>query len=201
MSFRKFCLPSLIFFAASALVCSAQTKALANTDVSLDGFYQTTSTASGNGISVKATHSAGGAAFLRHSYHWWLGFEGGYAVSRYTNYYTGQVFGVQTNMHEASGSYLIQGPHALGIQPFATVGGSAIFFSPSLNGGQNAAWQVRPGINFGVGANIPLLTSHLGLRVQYRGVYYKTPDFGQARYSTGAFRETSEPMAGLYLRF
>ena len=127
MSFRKFCLPSLIFFAASALVCSAQTKALANTDVSLDGFYQTTSTASGNGISVKATHSAGGAAFLRHSYHWWLGFEGGYAVSRYTNYYTGQVFGVQTNMHEASGSYLIQGPHALGIQPFATAGGERDF--------------------------------------------------------------------------
>jgi hypothetical protein len=201
MSFRKFCLPTLVLFAASTLVCSAQTKSLSNTDVAVEALYQTTSTASGNGITVRATHSAGGAVFLRHSYHWWLGYEAGYAVSRYTNYYSGQVFGVQTNMHEIAGSYLLQGPHALGIQPFATAGGSALFFSPSLNGGQNVSWQVRPGINFGVGANLPLFTSHFGLRVQYRGVYYKTPDFGQARYSTGAFRETSEPMAGIYLRF
>lgn len=201
MPFRKYCLPTLIFFAASALICSAQTKSLSNTDVSVNAFYQMTSSASGNSISVKATHSAGAAAFLRHSYHWWLGYEAGYAVSRYTNYYSGQPLAVQTNMHEIAGSYYVHGPSALGLQPFATVGGSAIFFSPSLNGGQNVPWQLRPGVNFGVGANLPLFTSHFGLRVQYRGVYYKTPDFGQAKYSTGAFRETSEPMAGLYLRF
>jgi len=202
MRFRKFCPPTLILFAASGLICSAQTaKSLANTDVAVEGLYQTTSTASGNGISVKATHSTGGAAFLRHSYHWWLGYEAGYVYSRYTNYYTGQTFGVQNNMHEFAGSYYVHGPRALGIQPFATAGASAVLFSPSLNGGQNAAWQMRPGINFGAGVNLPLLTSHFGLRVQYRGVYYKTPDFGQARYSTGAFRETSEPMAGLYFRF
>ncbi len=202
MHFRKFCLPSLILFAASALVSSAQTpKPLANTDVAVEGLYQTTSTASGNGISVKATHSAGGAAFLRHSYHWWLGYEAGYAYTRYTNSYSGQPFGVQTNMHEFAGSYYVHGPRALGIQPFATAGVSALIFSPSLNGGQKVAWQARPGINFGAGVNLPLLTSHFGLRVQYRGVYYKTPDFEQTRYATGAFRETSEPMAGLYLRF
>jgi hypothetical protein len=201
MSFRKFCLPSLVFFAASALICSAQTKSLANTDVAVEAFYQTTSTASGNGISVRATHSAGGAAFLRHSYHWWLGYEAGYAVTRYTNDYSGQPLGIQTNMHEFAGSYYLHGPRALGIQPFATAGASAVLFSPTLNGGQNTAWQLRPGINFGVGVNLPLFTGHFGLRVQYRGLYYKTPDFGQSRYSTGAFRETSEPMAGLYLRF
>ncbi|HTV82471.1 MAG TPA: hypothetical protein VME18_07460 [Acidobacteriaceae bacterium] len=202
MFFRKFCLPSLILFAASALVCPAQTaRSLANTDISVEGLYQTTSTASGNGISVRATHSAGGAAFFRHSYRWWLGYEAGYLYTRYTNYYTGQPFGVQSNMHEFAGSYYVHGPRAFGIQPFATAGVSAVLFSPSLNGGQDAAWQMRPGINFGAGVNVPLLTSHFGVRVQYRGLYYKTPDFGQARYTTDAFRETSEPMAGLYLRF
>lgn len=201
MRFQKFCLPSLILFAASALVCSAQTKTLATTDVAVEGLYQTTSTASGNGISVTATHSAGGAAFLSHSYHWWLGWQAGYANTRYTNYYTGQVFGVQTNMHEFAGSYFVHGPRALGIQPFATAGISAVLFSPTLNGGQNTAWQARPGINFGAGLNLPLFTSHFGLRVQYHGVYYKTPDFDQTRYTTGAFRMTSEPMAGIYLRF
>jgi opacity protein-like surface antigen len=201
MRFRKFCLPALILFAASALCCSAQTKALANTDIAVEGFYQTTPTVSGNGISVRATHSAGGAAFFRHSYRWWLGYEAGYADTRYTNEYSGQSFGVQSNMHEFAGSYFIHGPRALGIEPFATAGVSGVLFSPSLNGGQNAAWQMRPGINFGAGVNVPLVSSHFGARVEYRGVYYKAPDFGQARYSTGAFRETSEPMAGLYLRF
>lgn len=202
MSFRKFCLPSLVFFAATALVASAQVpKAVSNTDISVDGFYQMTSTATGNGISVPATHSAGGAAFLRHSYRWWLGYEAGYAYTRYTNNYSDQPFGIQSNMHEFAGSWYAHGPRALGIQPFATAGVSGILFSPSLNGGQNVPRQWRPGANFGVGANLPLLTSHIGLRVQYRGVYYKTPDFGQADLNTGAFRLTSEPMAGLYLRF
>jgi opacity protein-like surface antigen len=201
MVFRKFCLPALILFAASAVYCSAQTKALANTDIAVEGYYQTTPTVSGNGISVRTTHSAGGAAFFRHSYRWWLGYEAGYADTRYTNYYSGQAFGVQSNMHEFAGSYLVHGPRALGIQPFATAGVSAVLFSPSLNGGQNAAWQLRPGMNFGAGVNVPLVSSHFGVRVEYRGVYYKAPDFGQARYTTNAFRLTSEPMAGVYLRF
>jgi hypothetical protein len=202
MRFQKYCLPALVFFAASALVSSAQTpKTLANTEISVDGFYQTTSTASGNGISVQPTHSAGGAAFFDHSYRWWLGYEAGYAVTRYTNYYTGQVFGIQSNMHEFAGSYYVHGPRALGIQPFATAGVSAVLFAPSLNGGQDVPWQLRPGINFGAGANIPLVNSHFGLRVQYHGVYLKTPDFGQAALTTNTFRLTSEPMAGVYIRF
>ncbi len=203
MVFRKFCLFSLMLFAASALACSAQTtKAFANTDIAVEGFYQTTSKASGNSISVKPTHSAGGAAYLRHSFHWWLGYETGYTYTRYTNYYTGQVFGIQSNMHEFNGSYYVHTPVTLlGVQPFATAGASLILFSPSLNGGQNVPWQPRAGINFSTGANIPLLSSHFGLRIQYRGVFYKTPDFRKSYLTTNSFRLTSEPMAGLYIRF
>ncbi len=61
--------------------------------------------------------------------------------------------------------------------------------------------RVSPGVNFAVGFNKALLTQHLGLRVQYRGIYYKTPDFGVTAFKTDAFRLTSEPMAGLYLHF
>lgn len=200
MRFRKFVLPSLLCFLAAAGSAQSQ-KALSNTDVSVDGLYQFTSNASGNGTTVSASKSAGGGAYLRHSYHWWLGYEAGYTYTRYTDFYSGQIFGIQSNMHEFNGSYYVHGPSALGIQPFATAGVSAILFSPSLNGGQNVPWQARPGANFGVGANLPLFTGHFGLRVQYRGVYYKTPDFGQAALVTNAYRLTSEPMAGIYLRF
>jgi opacity protein-like surface antigen len=195
-----FCLATIAGLMLSS-AAQAQT-ALQNNDLSFDGLYQFTSTASGNGISDRTSKSGGAAAAFRHSYHWWLGYEAGYSYTRYTEYYTDQVFGIQHNQHEFSGSYYVHGPHTLGgIQPFALAGVSAVILSPSLNGGQNVGWQARPGINYGAGVNVPLLTSYFGLRFEYRGVYYKAPDFGNANLTTNAWRNTSEPMAGLYFRF
>jgi opacity protein-like surface antigen len=203
MVVRKLACLCLASLAGLLLSPAAQAqKALTNNDLSFDGFYQFTSTASGNGISDRASKSAGGAAAFRHSYHWWLGYEASYEYSRYTEYYTGQVFGIQHNQHEFSGSYYVHGPHTIsGIQPFAIAGASAVIFSPSLNGGQNVAWQARPGINYGAGVNVPLLSSYFGLRVEYRGLFYQAPDFGQAKLTTNAWRNTSEPTAGIYFRF
>ncbi len=171
-------------------------------DIALEGFGQYTGKASGDGITVTTTRSVGLAAFLRHSYHWWAGYETGYVYTRYTNYYTGQIFGRQANMHEFSGSYYIHAPKKmLFLEPFATAGISAILFSPSLNGGQNVPWQPRLGETFSGGTNIPLMGSAFGVRLEYRGVFYKTPDFRRANLKTGSHRLTGEPMAGLYMRF
>lgn len=177
-------------------------KALTDKDLSVDGFYQMTSTASGNGITDKTSKSAGAAAYFRRSYHWWLGYEIGYGYTRYTEHYTGRVFGIQHNQHEFSGSYYVHGPHTIaGIQPFALAGASAVILSPSLNGGQNVPWQARPGINYGAGVNVPLLTPSFGIRLEYRGVFYKAPDFDRTYLTTNAWRNTSEPTGGIYFRF
>jgi len=203
MVVRRFACLCLALLAGLLFSPAAQAqKALTNNDLSFDGFYQFTSTASGNGISDRTTHSAGAAGFFRHSYHWWLGYEAGYEYTRFTEYYTGQIFGIQHNQHEFSGSYYVHGPHTFaGIQPFALAGVSAVVFSPSLNGGQNVPWQARPGINYGAGVNVPLLTSYFGLRLEYRGVFYQAPDFRQANLTTNAWRNTSEPTGGVYFRF
>jgi hypothetical protein len=95
----------------------------------------------------------------------------------------------------------VHGPKALGIQPFALAGISAAVFSPSLNGGQNVPYQARPAANFGAGINYPLLGSAIGLRFEYRGLYYQAPDFGLQKLTTNAYRLTSEPMAGVYIHF
>jgi hypothetical protein len=189
---------SLLFL--SVLPAHAQ-NFLHNSDAAVSAFAQFTGDSSGNGISVHPTKTAGGQAAFRHSYHWWLGFEGSYNYTRFSDYYSGQVYSYQHNMHEFAGSYLVQGPSFIGFQPFATVGASAIVLSPSLNGGQQAPWQGRPGLNFGVGVNRALLTQHFGMRVQYRGVYYKTPDYGLAALTTNSYRLTSEPSAGVYVKF
>jgi hypothetical protein len=192
----------LAAFAGSFPVSAAHAQsALKNNDIGVSGLYEFTQSTSGNGISDRTSKSAGGAATFRHSYHWWLGYEASYQYARFTDYYSGQPFGIQHNMHEFGGSYYVHGVTALGIQPFAIAGVSAVVFSPSLNGGQNASWQARPGVNFGAGINYPLLTSHFGLRFEYRGVYYKTPDFGLQELTTNTYRLTSEPMAGIYIKF
>lgn len=192
----------LVAMAGLLMVSTAQAqKALRNNEISIDGLYQTTPTVSGNGITDQASHSGGGAATFSHSYHWWLGYQAGYEYSRYTDFYSGQIFGVQHNQHEFSGSWYVHGPRTLRIQPFAYGGISLLDFSPSLNGGQNVKWQARPGINFGGGIDYPLMTGHFGVRIAYHGVEYKAPDWGQAKYTTNAWRLTSEPMAGLFFRF
>jgi hypothetical protein len=203
MSFRKSLISAFILLCAvPALLAPAALaqNALKNDDIAVSGLYEMTQTVSGNGITVKASKSSGGQAAFRHSFHYWMGYEGAYSYTRYTDVYTGQPFGIQHNQHEFSASYLVHGPTIL-VQPFALAGISALIFSPSLNGGQNVTWQARPGINFAGGVNVPLLTSHIGLRIQYRGVYYKAPDYNRTVLKTNATRLTSEPMAGLYLKF
>ena len=185
------------------LLCTAAQaqKALHNDELSVGGFYQMTSNVSGNGITDTTTRSLGGEAAFSHSFHPLMGWQFSYDYTRFTEYYTGQVFGYQHNQHVFNGDYYVHGFSALGFRPYAMAGISAVIFSPSLNGGQNVSWQARPGANFGAGVQVPLLTHNFGVQVQYRGLYYKAPDFGLAPLTTNAWRLTSEPTAGLYLRF
>jgi hypothetical protein len=193
---------AVILALVSASVHSAQAQnILRNSEASLSGFAQFSSDTTGNGVADDPTTSAGGQIAFRHSYHWWLGYEGSYGYTRYAERYSGQPFGYQHNTHDFGGSYLVSGPSTLGFRPFALAGASALVFSPSLNGGQNVSYQARPALNYGVGIDHSLFTSHIGIRLQYRGLFYKTPDFGQAALSTNTYRTTSEPMAGIYVRF
>jgi hypothetical protein len=200
-SYRLFFYTALFLFLAGFAVSAHAQNFLHNSDASVSAFAQFTSDVSGNGITLDTSKSAGGQAAFRHSYHWWLGFEGGYNYTRFTEYYSNQRFPIQHNTHEFAASYLVSGANILGFQPFALAGVSALIFSPSLNGGQNVSWQGEPALNFGVGINRALLSSHFGIRVQYRGVYYKAPDFNDEVLKTGSSRLTSEPMAGIYFRF
>lgn len=205
MRLTRFALPVAAALLAAVAAFSPSAHAqniLRNSEVSASVFAQFTSDVSGDGVSVRSTHSAGGQGAFRHSYHWWLGYEASYNYTRFADYYSGQPFSIQHNTHEFAGSYLVTTPvSVLGLKPFASAGVSAVVFSPSLNGGQNVSYQAKPGANFSVGVDYPLLTSHFGLRVQYRGVFYPTPDYNEAELKTGTNRLTSEPMAGLYLHF
>ncbi len=166
-------------------------------------FGQFSGTSNGNGIQDTPTDSLGVLATVRQSFHPWLGYEVNYSYTRFSWKYSTIPFPVQNNLHEVSGAYLLQGPTIpfLGLQPFGAVGVGALIFLPTTTGGQKYNQQTRVPLLYELGVNYPILTSHLGLRFQYRGLVYKTPDFNSASLTTNARRQTSEPSLGAYLRF
>jgi hypothetical protein len=193
----------LIFLSASSAWHSAPAQTLKNLEGAVNVFGQFSGTSNGNGIQDNPTDSLGLLATVRQSFHPWLGYEVNYGYTRFSERYSTVPFAVQNNLHEVSGAYLLQGPTIpfLGLQPFGAVGVGALIFLPTTTGGQKYNQQTRVPLLYELGVNYPILTSHLGLRFQYRGLLYKTPDFNSASLTTNARRQTSEPSVGAYLRF
>ena|ERR1700760_2403339 len=195
----------LILLLVAGPASQAFSQTLKNFDGALSAFGQFSGTTNGNGIEDKPTYSTGVLATGRQSLHFWLGWELNYGYTRYAERFKAATYGVQVqeNMHEVTGAYLVQGPSIpiLGLQPFGAVGVGALVFLPTTVGGQRYNQQTRVPILYEVGFNYPILTSHLGLRVQYRGLSYKTPDYNAEQTTTNTRRQTSEPSVGAYFRF
>jgi hypothetical protein len=192
-------------FLVLLLIAGLGNRAMAQSIKNMEGavaiFGQFTGTSSGDGVTDSPTNSLGALATFRQSFHPWLGYEVNYSYTRFTERYSTIPFGVQNNLNEVTGAYLVQGPSFIGFQPFAAIGFGSLIFLPTTTGGQKYNQQYRVPLLYEFGVNYPILTSHLGLRLQYRGLSYKTPDFNSALLTTGARRTTSEPSVGAYLRF
>ncbi len=192
-----------LLFLIAGLSNRATAQTLKNFEGALSVFGQFSGTSNGDNVQDSPTDSMGVLATARQSFHPWLGYEINYSYTRFSERYSTIPFGVQNNVHEVTGAYLVQGPKLplLGLQPFGAVGFGALIFLPTTVGGQKYNQQARVPLLYEIGVNYPILTSHLGLRLQYRGLNYKTPDFNATLLTTGARRTTSEPSAGLYVRF
>ena len=179
----------------------ATAQTLKNIEGAVNIFGQFSGTTNGDGVKDTPTDSLGVLATERQSFHLWLGYEVNYSYTRFTERYSTIPFGVQNNVNEVTGAYLVQGPSFLGLQPFGAIGFGALIFLPTTVGGQKYPQQNRIPLLYEVGVNYPILTSHFGLRLQYRGLSYKTPDYNATLLTTGTRRTTSEPSVGAYLRF
>lgn len=198
---RLFFLFLLVSLGCAIPAAQAQVKKFDNFDAAVSLFGQLTSQSSGNGITDKPSKSMGGIGSFRQTFSALKGYEVNYSYTRFSEFYSDQVFAVQNNVHEVTAAYLIHAPRFLGLQPFAAAGGGWLVFLPTTTGGQQYSQQYRPTFLYELGANYPLLTSRLGLRFQYRGLIYSTPNFNQSFLQTNSHRQTSEGALGLYLRF
>ena len=202
----KLLIPAFILV-LSAAVASAQT------DVALSLYGAFSGTTSVGGATVSPSNSAGGMVEVRHIANPILGFEGTYSFNRANETYTSTVavtcpIGVNcppptarvgANAHEITVDW-VPSVHVANVRPFGVLGVGALFNVPQ-SGQTSVSTQTSTKAVFIYGAGLDWgLVPHIGLRLQYRGNLYKTPDVTQLFTSIDKFRHTAEPMIGIYFR-
>jgi hypothetical protein len=177
-------------------------------DVGVGGFYQVTGAADGNFIRDDTTESGGGLVSFRQPWRPWAGYEANVGYTKFYEAYNKGVVKVESNVTDISISYLFQSPTIYGVQPYLSVGGGIIYFSP-IKGtitnliapvATNLSGELSPEFVFNFGLNYPIF-SRLGVRGGLRGLKYKTPDFHQFAIDTKTLRTTLEPNISVYYRF
>jgi opacity protein-like surface antigen len=176
----------------------------------------------GNGLGLQSTApSTGTLGSFRQTFHSWLGYSVNLGYSRVSeqyrtspsDYVSNINFNIDTNVYESSVTYVAHTPVNRHYSLFADIGPGLLTFLPIHRGsdavlyapGHNAllvpSVQVRPAGVGGFGLDFPL-TPSFALRVEYRALYYKNPDFntGDGPYSK-ALTLTSEPTLSLVYHF
>lgn len=197
----------LMMFAFSGLGCAA---ASAQTDIGLSAYGAFSGRTDGNGYTISPANSAGGIFELRHLANPILGFEGTYSFNRANrNYIIDKACGVscgnvsaatvKSDAHEVTVDW-VPSVKLLGIRPFGVLGVGALFNVPQNSPSAiDTKTDTKVVYVYGAGLDWPVIP-HFGLRLQYRGNLYKTPDVTELFTSADKFTHTSEPMIGIYFR-
>ena len=196
-------------------------------EVFVTGFGLLTHQTTGNTIGTQATKAGGGAAGYRFRLNGSSALEGRYGFSRNSQKYTlgNAVTSVPAYLSEISGSYVYNFSTEHGLRPFLEGGAGVVLFSPanyggggnpplsystdplgyssgavSYSGSSSLPRQAKAMFVYGAGADVPAFR-HLYLRVEFRALGYKQPDFGAAALHSNAFTFAYEPSAGVVYRF
>ncbi len=166
-------------------------------DLSIGVAAQLTGTRFTNG--QRQSNGATPSAMLLTSFHEQfqplLGYNVNFGYTKMTENYTassigsspgGQTFGgaifggsIPTNTYEISSAFVLQEPRsARRLRTFAQVGGGVLILAPTVAPYQGHSSYRAAGL-FGAGVEYAL-TPRLGLKGEYRGLFYKNPDFGAA---------------------
>jgi len=176
-------------------------------EISVQGTGFFTKDSNNNGINQHATDSGGFLVGYRYHFNRWLAAETAYGFARNTQQFSLPVgnFGIQSDVHQATGGVILSIPHAAKwrFNPYALAEGGALVFSPTSSGngfGPEIDNQAKGVFVYGGGADYAL-SRHFLLRAEYRGFVYKTPNFGIAALNADSTTHTAQPSAGIVFRF
>lgn len=179
----------------------------AQTSVALSAYGAFSGTTTANGVQQSPSNSAGGMVEVRHIANPILGFEGTYSFNRANQTISGLVDcpgtncplnttqSIKANAHELTLDW-VPSVGLANFRPFGVLGVGALLNVPS-SGQSNTQTSTKVVYVYGAGLDWGLLP-HLGLRFQYRGNLYKSPDVTQLFTSMDKFTHTAEPMIGVY---
>jgi hypothetical protein len=196
-------------------------------DASVNGGAGFTNTASGNFVQQSATTGANVFGTIRFKFRPRHSFIFNYGRSNNSQtFQAGDNFHVMNTISEYTGAYMFSPLHNPGrFDPFFLAGGGGLSFDPSTtwvffpdlaNGTPNhvqvnlgAVKQTQLAFLYGLGVDYRLpKVPRLALRLQYRGLLYKAPDFkvdgtagGGVSFFTGSRGHMAEPSIGLVFRF
>jgi len=187
---------------AFALPALAQDGARSEVSVDFTGNFQ--SQATGLGVTDTPTYSGGFLANYRYHFNRWSAIEVNYDYTRFTQFYAPSGDSLtQSKAQEFTLAYV----NTLGVRPgarlkpFVEVGTGALIFSPIPNGSTVAGLtDGRPAFLYGAGLDYRLMP-RISVRLGYRGLLYKAPDFSVPSQTTNALTNMAEPYVGVAFRF
>ena len=189
-----------------ALSARAQEDGFMRHEVAVQGTGFFTKDSPQNGTLQHSTNTAGFLVNYRFHINGWLAAEASYGYDRNTqeNFTPSGNFGIQANMHQATGALVADIPVTFArMRPYVLAGAGALVFDPTgkteglVSGEQR---QARPAFVYGGGVDYRLVR-HVALRLEYRGLVYDRPDFGIATLSSSVIAHTAQPSAGLVFHF
>lgn len=180
------------------------------TDIGGSFYEAMNSTTTAGGVTQTPTNSDGGMFELRHIHSSLIGYELtfsynpanetiGPAPAGSCGIYCSQKAQSLTSKASQVGLDWVVSKKYGNLRPFAA-GGLGFFMDfPGATIYPNND-VVRPAFLYGVGVDFSI-TAHLGVRAQYRGVMYKTPNLTKLFPAQGVYTMTNEPMGGIFYRF
>ena len=184
----------------------AQENGFMRNEVAVQGTGLFTKDSQQNGTQEHSSNTGGFLVNYRFHINGWLAAEASYGYDRNTqqDFTPGGNFGIQANVHQATGALVVNLPVSVHrMRPYVLAGAGALVFDPTGNAGgfvSGAERQARPAFVYGGGVDYRLVR-HVALRVEYRGFVYDRPDFGIAVLSSNITTHTAEPSAGLVFHF
>ncbi len=176
--------------------------------VGVAGVFSKSSTSRDAGVTLKPTNSGAILGTFRFRFNRMHALEAnfGRTMNSQTFSIAPNTFRVPATVTEYSGAYVFSPFQAGRTEPFLFGGAGALRFNPGttyIDGFQaafGAAQQTSLAFLYGGGADYRLWRV-FALRLQYRGLIYKAPDFHVQSLFTGAKGHMAEPSVGLVLKF
>jgi opacity protein-like surface antigen len=139
-----------------------------------------------------------------HQFHRWAGVETNYGYTRNTHNYFGSSgqLGIQSDIHQITGAFVLHVPvEQPVVKPYALAGTGALIFNPTDQVRISAAdRQSRAAFLYGGGLNFDI-ARNFGIRAEYRGFVYKTPDFRIGTLDIDKITHLAQPSVGIFFRF